>query len=100
MQWWNKLKDFQNVTFSFWTLTLGLSIQVKHKISKDDYIKMNRGINDSKDLPREYLSEIYDEIEDNEIKMKPSTSNKHVTTSRSKSISISLFKPSANAKQT
>lgn len=31
---------------------------------------MNRGINDSKDLPQEYLSAIYDEIADNEIKMK------------------------------
>jgi hypothetical protein len=31
---------------------------------------MNRGINDSKDLPEEYLSQIYDEIAGNEIKMK------------------------------
>lgn len=31
---------------------------------------MNRGINDSKDLPEEYLSAIYDEIAGNEIKMK------------------------------
>ncbi|XP_071807234.1 brefeldin A-inhibited guanine nucleotide-exchange protein 1-like isoform X1 [Asterias amurensis] len=69
------------LAYSIILLTTDLhSAQVKHKISKDDYIKMNRGINDSKDLPREYLSEIYDEIEDNEIKMKPSTSNKHVTT--------------------
>lgn len=37
---------------------------------KDQYIKMNRGINDSKDLPEEYLSQIYDEIAGNEIKMK------------------------------
>lgn len=31
---------------------------------------MNRGINDSKDLPAEYLSTIYDEIAGCEIKMK------------------------------
>ena len=31
---------------------------------------MNRGINDSNDLPREYLEEIYDDIAANEIKMK------------------------------
>ena len=31
---------------------------------------MNRGINDSRDLPEEYLSQIYDEIAGNEIKMK------------------------------
>ena len=30
---------------------------------------MNRGINDQKDLPREYLEAIYDEIAANEIKM-------------------------------
>ena len=30
---------------------------------------MNRGINDQKDLPREYLEAIYDEIASNEIKM-------------------------------
>ena len=33
---------------------------------------MNRGINDSKDLPREYLESIYDEIASSEIKLKTS----------------------------
>lgn len=42
-------------------------------MTKDQYIKMNRGINDSKDLPEEYLSQIYDEIQGNEIKMKTSS---------------------------
>lgn len=31
---------------------------------------MNRGINDTKDLPEEYLSAIYDEIAGKELKMK------------------------------
>lgn len=39
---------------------------------------MNRGINDSKDLPEEYLSDIYDEIAGNEIKMKQTSTNKLV----------------------
>ena len=30
---------------------------------------MNRGINDSRDLPREYLEAIFDEIAQNEIQM-------------------------------
>ncbi len=30
---------------------------------------MNRGINDQKDLPREYLEAIYDEIASREIRM-------------------------------
>ncbi len=38
-------------------------------MTKEDYIRMNRGINDSKDLPREYLEAIFDEIASNEIKM-------------------------------
>ena len=42
-------------------------------MTKEQYIKMNRGINDSKDLPEDYLSSIYDEIAGNEIKMKVSS---------------------------
>ena len=38
-------------------------------MTKLEYIKMNRGINDQKDLPREYLEAIYDEIATNEIRM-------------------------------
>lgn len=34
---------------------------------------MNRGINDSKDLPREYLEAIYDEVASSEIKLKTSS---------------------------
>lgn len=39
-------------------------------MTKSEYIKMNRGINEQKDLPREYLEAIYDEIATNEIRMK------------------------------
>ena len=40
-------------------------------MTKEDYIRMNRGINDSKDLPREYLETIYDQIKEKEIALKP-----------------------------
>lgn len=43
---------------------------LQKKITKEQYIKMNRGINDTKDLPEEYLSAIYDEIAGKELKMK------------------------------
>lgn len=43
---------------------------MKRKITKEQYITMNKGINDSKDLPQEYLEGIYDEILQNEIKMR------------------------------
>lgn len=39
-------------------------------MTKEQYIKMNRGINESRDLPEEFLSKIYDEIESEEIKLK------------------------------
>ncbi|KAH8982655.1 Sec7-domain-containing protein [Lactarius hatsudake] len=43
---------------------------VKHRMTKNDFIKNNRGINDNADLPEELLSTIYDEIVNNEIRMK------------------------------
>ncbi|XP_043188621.1 brefeldin A-inhibited guanine nucleotide-exchange protein 1-like isoform X1 [Amphibalanus amphitrite] len=65
------------LAYSIIMLTTDLhSAQVKHKMTKEQYIKMNRGINDSKDLPEDYLSQIYDEIAGNEIKMKVTASAK------------------------
>lgn len=52
--------------------TLFFPTKVKNKMTKEQYIKMNRGINDSKDLPEEYLSSIYDEIAGKKIAMKES----------------------------
>jgi brefeldin A-inhibited guanine nucleotide-exchange protein len=43
------------------------SAQVKKKMTADDFIKNNRGINDNADLPDEYLQGIFDEIQNNEI---------------------------------
>lgn len=40
------------------------------RMTKAEFVKNNRGINDGADLPEELLSEIYDEIQNNEIKMK------------------------------
>jgi brefeldin A-inhibited guanine nucleotide-exchange protein len=42
---------------------------VKKKMTKDDFIRMNRGINNDGDLPPAYLSELYDDIHGREIKM-------------------------------
>ena len=44
--------------------------QVKRRMTKADFIRNNRGINDGTDLPEELLSAIYDEIQINEIRMK------------------------------
>jgi brefeldin A-inhibited guanine nucleotide-exchange protein len=44
------------------------SANIKTKrMTLEDFIKNNRGINDSADLPDDYLREIYDEIQSNEI---------------------------------
>uniref|UniRef100_A0A8C8SF54 ADP ribosylation factor guanine nucleotide exchange factor 1 n=1 Tax=Pelusios castaneus TaxID=367368 RepID=A0A8C8SF54_9SAUR len=59
------------LAYSIIMLTTDLhSPQVKNKMTKEQYIKMNRGINDSKDLPEEYLSAIYNEIAGKKISMK------------------------------
>ncbi|KAJ0099255.1 hypothetical protein Patl1_21868 [Pistacia atlantica] len=47
------------------------NVQVKKKMSEDDFIRNNRQINGGKDLPREYLSELYHSICENEILMIP-----------------------------
>lgn len=62
-------------------------------MTKEQYIKMNRGINDSKDLPKEYLEKIYDEIASNEIRMKQSSAtrpSKHPSQSNTSKIIILL----------
>uniref|UniRef100_A0A8C7VJ46 ADP-ribosylation factor guanine nucleotide-exchange factor 2 (brefeldin A-inhibited) n=1 Tax=Oncorhynchus mykiss TaxID=8022 RepID=A0A8C7VJ46_ONCMY len=79
------------LAYSIIMLTTDLhSPQVKNKMTKEQYIKMNRGINDSKDLPEEYLSSIYDEIAGKKIAMKdrkehtitPKTSKHSVATEK------------------
>ncbi|OIW02947.1 hypothetical protein TanjilG_29723 [Lupinus angustifolius] len=47
---------------------------VKDKMTKGDFIRNNRGIDDGKDLPEEYLGALYDQIVKNEIKMNADSS--------------------------
>ncbi|SNX83936.1 probable SEC7 - component of non-clathrin vesicle coat [Melanopsichium pennsylvanicum] len=44
--------------------------QVKHRMTFEDFKKNNSGIDDGKSLPDDYLKSVYDEIQNNEIKMK------------------------------
>jgi brefeldin A-inhibited guanine nucleotide-exchange protein len=55
--------------------------QVKKPMSKPEFVKNNRGIDDGKDLPEELLSSIYDEININEIRMKDEIEAVQVTAS-------------------
>ncbi|XP_047319822.1 brefeldin A-inhibited guanine nucleotide-exchange protein 1-like [Impatiens glandulifera] len=49
---------------------------VKEKMTKADFIRNNRGINDGKDLPEEYLGALYDQIVKNEIRMSSDSSTR------------------------
>jgi len=40
------------------------------RMTKPEFFRNNRGINDGADLPEEFLGEVYDEIQNKEIKMK------------------------------
>uniref|UniRef100_A0A7S1LWR9 SEC7 domain-containing protein n=1 Tax=Alexandrium catenella TaxID=2925 RepID=A0A7S1LWR9_ALECA len=44
--------------------------QVKNKMTKDQFVSNNRGINDNNDLPREYLEKLYDSIATNPMSLK------------------------------
>ncbi|KAI0856803.1 guanine nucleotide exchange factor [Xylaria cubensis] len=46
------------------------SSKIAKRMTKEDFIRNNRGINDNADLPPEYLTAIYDEIAGNEIVLK------------------------------
>eukprot|EP00095_Tigriopus_kingsejongensis_P004290 maker-scaffold722_size106786-snap-gene-0.21 protein:Tk04290 transcript:maker-scaffold722_size106786-snap-gene-0.21-mRNA-1 annotation:"GF14256" len=59
------------LAYSVIMLTTDLhSTSVKKKMTKEEFLRNNKGINDSEDIPPEYLSKIYDAIASNEIKMK------------------------------
>ena len=45
-------------------------------MTKLEFIRNNRGINDSQDLPEDFLNAIYDEIAENKISMKVSSQDK------------------------
>lgn len=45
------------------------SAQVKNRMSPEEFIKNNRGINDKADLPDEFLLNIFNDIANNEIKL-------------------------------
>ncbi|KAG1642506.1 hypothetical protein G6F44_004767 [Rhizopus delemar] len=46
------------------------SPQVKRRMTLDDFLRNNRGIDDGADIPRELLEGVFEEIQNNEIKMK------------------------------
>lgn len=88
-------------------------IAANKKMTKEEFIRNNRGINDGKDLPREYLESIYDEIKGNQIQVDvdisdtkgfvdftdPTTWNKIILRGDYNDQSISAFTPTASARK-
>eukprot|EP00730_Choanoeca_flexa_P014367 TRINITY_DN6260_c0_g1_i1.p1 TRINITY_DN6260_c0_g1~~TRINITY_DN6260_c0_g1_i1.p1 ORF type:complete len:1256 (+),score=488.56 TRINITY_DN6260_c0_g1_i1:453-3770(+) len=59
------------LAFSVIMLTTDLhSSKVKKKITVEDFLKMTRGINENRDLPRDFVVSIYDDIKGQEIQLK------------------------------
>lgn len=54
--------------------------QVKNRMTKLDFVKNNRGINDGADLPEDLLHSIFDDIVSNEIRMKDEVEAQVATT--------------------
>ncbi|KAJ2653172.1 guanine nucleotide exchange protein for ADP-robosylation factor [Coemansia sp. RSA 1250] len=46
------------------------SPQVRHRMTRTDFVSNNRGINDGNDLPLEMLHEVFDQVANEEIKLK------------------------------
>lgn len=45
------------------------NVRKDRKMTKEEFVKQNRGIDNGKDLPREMLEDIFDTIVNNEIKI-------------------------------
>lgn len=74
------------LAFSIIMLTTDLhSHQIKphHRMTKESYIRMNRGINESQDLPEAYLAQIYDQIANCEIRLRSDDAMSRLTGSKS-----------------
>lgn len=41
---------------------------VKKKMSKEQFVNQNRGVNDGENFPRDFLEDLYDVIEEDELK--------------------------------
>ena len=57
------------------------NVAIRKKMSKQEWIKNNTGLNDSKDFGEQFLIEIYDSIQANEIKTRDNISSQNYNTS-------------------
>eukprot|EP00429_Kryptoperidinium_foliaceum_P002733 CAMPEP_0176025860 /NCGR_PEP_ID=MMETSP0120_2-20121206/12659_1 /TAXON_ID=160619 /ORGANISM="Kryptoperidinium foliaceum, Strain CCMP 1326" /LENGTH=1800 /DNA_ID=CAMNT_0017359051 /DNA_START=49 /DNA_END=5451 /DNA_ORIENTATION=- len=50
---------------------------IRNRMTKDEFVRNNRGINNGADLPREYLEKLYDGVQNNPISLKEDEEAKH-----------------------
>lgn len=68
---WSKTRSITiSLSFDFVWLKHDKILYFLMQMSPEDFISNNRGIDDGKDLPEEYLRALYERISRNEIKMK------------------------------
>ncbi|KAM7250010.1 hypothetical protein ACFE04_021893 [Oxalis oulophora] len=72
------------------------NVQVKKKMTEDDFIRNNRQINGGGDLPRDFLSELYHSICKNEIRTTPEQSAGLAEMTSSRWISL-MYKSKKNS---
>jgi len=65
---------------------------VKQKMSRTDFLKNNRGIDDGSDVPEAYMGALYDRITRNEIKMKDASLGAATAGAASKGVADELTK--------
>merc|ERR1712187_69248 len=73
---WERVSPFKNedsvmvLAYSIVMLTTNLhSSKVKSKMEKHQFIKQNAGVNDGGNFPGDFLSQIYDDIRQEELKV-------------------------------
>lgn len=50
---------------------------IRNRMTKDEFVRNNRGINDGKDLPREFLEKLYEGVQNNPISLREDEEAKH-----------------------
>ncbi len=80
------------LSFSIMMLNTDLhSVHVKAKMTVDEFVRNNRGIDDEKDLPRPFLEAIHNRIKTREIKLDGDTAASHVTVGAASAVEDNIF---------
>jgi len=65
---------------------------VAKKMTREEFIRNNRGINGGKDLPKAYLEHLYEDITTNEIRIVSAANNHASATSKEASGNVAVLR--------